>query len=113
MNNLNITFPKELFDLVSARHTIISAKQIYEILKPEGVLIIEGVDKKDCWELKDIFGRGQGYNDKISISEKDYKDIKEAGFSKMEKVEIIENEYYETEKDLIALLLKVPILEDF
>ena len=113
MDNLNITFPSELFDLVSARHTIIDAKQIYNVLKPNGILVIEGVDKKDCLDLKDIFCKGQAYNDKISIAEKDYNDIKEAGFSKIEKVEILENEYYETEEDLIALLLKVPILDDF
>ena len=113
MDNLNINFPKELFDLVSARHTIINAKQIYEVLKPNGVLVIEGVDKKDCLELKEVFGKGQAYNDKISIAEKDYNDIKEAGFSKIELVEILENEYYETEEDLIALILKVPILDDF
>lgn len=113
MDNLNITFPKELFDLVSARHTIINAKQIYEVLKSNGVLIIEGVDKNDCLELKEVFGRGQAYNDKVSIAEKDYNDIKEAGFSKIELVEILENEYYETEEDLMALLLKAPILVDF
>lgn len=113
MDSLNMTFPKELFDLVSARHTIINAKQIYEVLKQRGTLVIEGVDKNDCLELKEMFGRGQAYNDEISISEKDYEEIQKAGFSKIEKVEIIENEYYETEDDLMALLLKTPILDDF
>lgn len=113
MDNLNMTFPKELFDVVSARHTVINAKQIYNVLKPGGTLVIEGVDKKDCIELKEIFGRGQAYNDEISISEKDYEEIKKAGFSKIEKVEIVEYAYYETEDDLIALLLKTPILNDF
>jgi len=113
MDSLNITFPNELFDLVSARHTVINAKQIYNVLKKNGILIVEGVDQKDCWELKKIFGKGQAYNDKIPISEKDYNDIKEAGFSKIELVEIIENEYYEKEEDLMALLLKTPILDDF
>ena len=113
MNNLEMNFPKETFDLISARHTIINAKQIYDCLVPGGVLVIEGVDKKDCWEIKKIFGRGQAYNDKIAISEKDYLDLKEAGFKNIEKVEILQNEYYETEDDLMALLLKAPILDDF
>ena len=39
--------------------------------------------------------------------------IKDAGFKNIELVEIIENEYYETEEDLLALLLKTPILDDF
>ena len=67
----------------------------------------------DCIEIKQIFKRGQGYNDKISISEQDYNDLINAGFSRIEKVEILEDEYYETEDDLMALLLKTPILNDF
>lgn len=113
MDNMKITFPDNIFDLVSARHTIIDAKQIYNCLKQGGVLVIEGIDKNDCIELKQIFGRGQAYNDKISISQKDYQDIKKAGFSSVEKIKILENEYYKTEEDLMALLLKTPILDDF
>lgn len=113
MNNLQIEFEDETFDIISARHTIINAKEIYRCLKPNGVLIIEGVDKNDCLELKELFGRGQAYNDKISISKKDYNDLKEAGFTNIEFEEIIQYEYYETEEDLLALLLKTPILDDF
>ena len=113
MNNLKMSFPKETFDLISARHTIINAKQIYECLVPGGTVVIRGVDQKDCWEIKELFGRGQCYNDKMAISEKDYLDLKEAGFKNIEKVEILQKEYYETEDDLMALLLKTPILDDF
>jgi len=113
MNNLEMTFPKETFDLISARHTIINAKQIYDCLVLGGTIVIRGVDKKDCWEIKELFERGQAYNDEIAISEKDYLDLKEAVFKSIEKVEILQNEYYETEDDLMALLLKTPILDDF
>lgn len=113
MDNLKINFPKETFDLISARHTVINAKQIYNCLAENGVLVIEGIDKKDCWEIKELFRRGQSYNDKMSISEKDYLNLKKAGFTKIEKVEILENEYYKTEDDLMALLLKTPILNEF
>ena len=113
MNNLEMTFPKETFDLISARHTIINAKQIYDCLAQGGVTVIRGVDRKDCWDLKELFGRGQAYKDEIAISEKDYLDLKEAGFKEIEKTEIIEDEYYKTEDDLMALLLKTPILDDF
>lgn len=113
MDNLNMIFDDDTFDLISARHTIINAGQIYNCLKDGGVLVIEGIDKEDCIEIKDVFGRGQAYNDEISISEKDCEDLKNAGFKKIEKVKIYENEYYETEEDLLALLLKTPILDDF
>lgn len=113
MNNLKMVFPKETFELISARHTIINAQQIYDCLIPDGVIVIEGINKKDCWEIKEIFGRGQAYNDEISISEKDFYDLKKAGFKNIEKVEILQNEYYETKEDLLALLLKTPILNEF
>lgn len=113
MNNLEMNFPKETFDLISARHTIINAKQIYDCLVLGGTIVIRGVDKKDCWEIKQLFGRGQAYRDEIPIFQKDYLDLKEAGFKDIEKVEILQDEYYETEADLLALLLKTPILDDF
>ncbi len=113
MDNLNMKFPNNLFDIITARHTIIDANQIFNCLSDKGILIIEGVDKYDCWELKELFNRGQAFNDKISISQKDYNDIKNAGFSEINMQEIIQYEYYETEDDLLALLLKTPILDDF
>ena len=113
MDNLKITFPEKLFDLVSARHTMIDAKQIYHVLNDNGYLIIEGVDKQDCWELKTLFHRGQAFHDPIAISKIDYENIKKAGFQKIEMQEIIQYEYYETKEDLLALLLKTPILDDF
>lgn len=111
MDNLKMSFPNEMFDLVSARHTIIDAYQIHECLKENGVLVVRGVDKYDCLELKKTFGRGQGQYDEIAISDLDFANIKEAGFRDVEKVEILINEYYKTKEDLIALLLKTPILE--
>ena len=63
MDHLEMKFPNDLFDLVSARHTRIDAKQIYNCLTEGGTVVIEGVDRKDCWELKKIFGKGQGYKD--------------------------------------------------
>lgn len=112
MDNLKMSFPNEMFDLVSARHTIIDTYQIRECLKDGGYLIVRGVDKDDCLELKKIFGRGQGLYDKVSVSDLDYANIIKAGFHDVEKVEILVNEYYKTKNDLMALLLKTPILEN-
>ena len=60
MDNLEMDVPKNYFDVVVARHTVTDPKQIYEVLKPGGYLIIRGVDKLDCWELKRVFQKGQG-----------------------------------------------------
>ncbi len=113
MDNLKMTFPKNTFDLISAKHTVISAEQIYELLVEGGTLVIEGVDQKDCWHLKEMFKRGQAFFDAVPISKIDYDNLVKAGFKNIELVEINEDEYYETEEDLLALLLKTPILDDF
>ena len=113
MDNLNMDTPDDYFDIIVARHTPIDAKQIYKTLKPEGRLLLRGVDKLDCWSLKLLFGRGQGYNDEKPISVIDYENILKAGFKSIELVPIHVREFYKTKEDLIALLLKTPIINDF
>ena len=113
MDNLDMDTPDDYFDIVVARNTCIDAKQIYKTLKKYGKLLLRGVDKLDCWQLKLLFGKGQAYNDPKPISLIDYENIIEAGFKKVELVPIHIREYYKTKEDLITLLLKTPILNDF
>lgn len=112
MDNLNIDTPDEYFDVVVARHTCISAKQIFKTLKSKGKLILRGVDKLDCWQLKRLFNGGQAFNDIKPISQIDYENILDAGFKNVELVPIYIREYYKTKEDLLTLLLKTPILEN-
>ena len=105
--------PDNYFDIVVARHTWINAKQIFKTLKQNGVLLLRGVDKLDCWQLKRLFGKGQAYNDIKPISQIDYENILDAGFKEVELVPIHVREYYKTKEDLLSLLLKTPILDDF
>lgn len=113
MDNLKMDTPDNYFDLVTARHTVINPKQIYKTLKKGGKLIVRGVDKLDCWNLKRTFQRGQGFHDIKSISQIDYEEILDAGFKEVELIPIHVIEYYKTKKDLYALLEKVPILDEF
>ncbi len=113
MDNLKMTTEKNYFDIVVARHTCIDANGIYNTLKDDGMLILRGVDKLDCWELKKLFHKGQAYNDVKPISVIDYENLLEAGFRNVELVPIHVREYYKTKEDLLALLLKTPILLDF
>lgn len=113
MNNLEMDTPADYFDLVTARHTVIDANQIYKTLKNGGKLILRGVDKLDCWELKRLFHRGQAFKDVKPISLIDYENILDAGFKEVELIPLHVVEYYETKEDLWALLVKVPILDDF
>ena len=113
MDNLDMNTPDNYFDIVVARHTCINAKQIFKTLKQNGVLLLRGVDKLDCWQLKRLFGKGQAYNDIKPISQIDYENILDAGFKEVELVPIHVREYYKTKEDLLSLLLKTPILDDF
>ena len=113
MDNLNIDTEDNYFDIVVARNTCINAKQIYKTLKKGGLLLVRGVDKLDCWQLKRLFNRGQAFNDTKPISQIDYENILDAGFKNVELIPIYEKEYYKTKEDLLALLLKTPILNDF
>ena len=113
MDNLKMTTPNEYYDIVNARNTVTDPKQIYKTLKHGGYAIIHGVDKLDCWELKRFFNQGQGYEDKKPISVIDYENLLDAGFVDVELVPIHVREYYKTKKDLLALLYKVPILDEF
>ena len=63
--------------------------------------------------IKRLFGKGQAYNDIKPISQIDYENILDAGFKEVELVPIHVREYYKTKEDLLSLLLKTPILDDF
>ena len=113
MDNLNMNVPEEYFDVVVARHTVTDPKQIYKCLKKGGYLLIRGVDRDDCWSLKMLFGRGQGYHDSKPISLVDYENVLNAGFKDVELVPIHQREYYKNELLFKEFLKKVPIIDDF
>ena len=112
-DNLNLNFPNNLFDLVSARNTNSDSRQVFDILKEGGAFIIQGVDTKDCWELKEYFKRGQNYNQKEIFSEMEFKTFDNVGFKSVKLYPILFTEYYENKKELLKLLLKAPIINDF
>ena len=112
MDNLNMDVPDNYYDIVVARNTITNPKQIYKCLKKNGYLLLRGVDKDDCWALKVLFGKGQGYAGLKPISLVDYEAVLNAGFKDVELIPLHVIEYYKTKDDLYALLLKVPILDN-
>ena len=112
-DNLNLNFPNEMFDLISARHTQINYQLSYNILVKGGVLVIEGVDTKDCFELKEIFNRGQEFNSKEILSKFEYENLLKVGFQKVELFNYLFNEYYASKNDLLNLLMKTPIINEF
>ncbi|MBP5655690.1 MAG: class I SAM-dependent methyltransferase [Clostridiales bacterium] len=111
MDNLNMDVPQDHFDIVVARHTPTDPVQIRRCLKDGGYLLIRGVDKYDCWNLKMIFGGGQGYEDPVPQSIIDYENVIKAGFRDIELVPIHEREYFKDRETFKSFLCKVPILD--
>ena len=111
MDNLNMDVPSEHFDIVVARHTCTDPSQILRCLKPGGTLLIRGVDKYDCWNLKLTMGGGQGWNDPVPVSIVDYENVLRAGFSEVELVPIHTREYFKDRESFKSFLEVVPILD--
>ena len=108
----NMEFEDNVFDVVTARHTNLNVKEIRRVLKPNGILIIEGVAKDDSLELKDKVGRGQCYFDEIGVEELEYEELKNGGFEFLENKMMILNEWYHSKEDFMGLLFKTPIIEN-
>lgn len=112
MDTNKLEFEENTFDIVTARHTNLNVKEIKRVLKSNGLLIIEGVAKDDCLELKEKVGRGQCYFDRISVENMEYSELKNGGFEFIENKMMILNEWYHSKNDLMTLLFKTPIIED-
>ena len=112
-DNLNLNFPDNLFDLVSARNTNYEPSEVYKILKKGGAFIIQGVDTKDCQELKQYYNRGQNFGNTENESDREFKKFGGVGFDNVELYPILFTEYYKTKEDLLQLLLKAPIINNF
>ena len=110
MDNTKMDTPDEYYDIVVARNTVIDPVAIYKTLKKGGTLLVHDVDKLDCWQLIRLFGCGQGYEDEKSIGQVEYERILDAGFKDVEMIPLYEREYFKSKEDLLALLLKTPIL---
>lgn len=113
MDSDKLNFPNEFFDIITARHTPFNLKEVTRLLKQDGLFFSEQVDEDDCKELKELFGRGQGYNEKNKLIDKIKTDIKGNELKQIEFYDITQEEYYKTEEDLLFLLNNTPIIPDF
>lgn len=113
MDNLKMDVPDCYYDVVVARNTVTDPKQIYKALRKGGYLLIRGVDKYDCWNLKLMYGKGQAFSDEKPISIIDYENVINAGFKDVELIPIHVREYFKSKELFIEFLKKVPIIDDF
>lgn len=108
------TYEDSSFDIVYSRRGPSDFVESYRLLKPNGYFIEIGIGEKDCQEIKEVFGRGQGFGewDNPRI-ERNKQGLKKAGFEMVYIQDFFYNEYYPTYEDLDLFLQGVPIFEDF
>ena len=105
-------FEDSSFDLVVSRHCGANMNEVFRVLKKNGMFVSEDVSADDCQELKELFGRGQEYN-QTPLYHQVLKDCVDAGFEEIKLIRFEEIEYYETPEDLLFLLANTPILGGF
>ena len=113
--NANHTlFKDSFFDIAYCRRGPSVFPEIYRLLKTLGYFVEIKIGKKDCQEIKEIFGRGQDFGKwKISRLIKDTKFMKDLGFEIIFAKDYFYTEYYQTYADFDLFLQGVPIFEDF
>ncbi|MBQ9792305.1 MAG: class I SAM-dependent methyltransferase [Clostridia bacterium] len=108
-----LPYQNQTFDLVVSRHCGANMQEVFRVLKKGGKFISQDIDKYDCWALKQMFKRGQNYNRKKTIKQKTIDKCLSLNFQKVELLNIKQTEYYKTKEDLIYLLERTPILNEF
>lgn len=108
------TFAENTFDLIYSRRGPSPYRECQRILKTGGHFAMIGIGEKDAWELKQTFGRGQGYKlwntSALKLAEEW---LEENGFAIIYRQDVFYAEYYASLHDLDVFLQSVPIFEDF
>ena len=108
------TYLDSTFDVVYSRRGPSNFREAYRLLKSGGYFIEIDIGEKDCQEIKETFGRGQGFGEwNTSRLKQDRKDLKTSGFEVVFAREYFYSEYYDSYVDLDLFLQGVPIFEDF
>lgn len=107
-------YANNTFDVVYSRRGPTPFSEFHRLLKSGGYFVGINIGEKDCQEIKEIFGRGQGFGRwNISRLEKDKRELKETGFEIIFAQDYFCDEYYASYDDLDLFLQGVPIFEDF
>ncbi len=109
-----LDFADNSFDVVVSRHCGAKVSEIYRVLKKGGIFISEDIDETDCLELKEMFGRGQGYDRLKAINLEKQEIVDDCVLSKFSEISLKTfgyDEYYKSKFELLYLLTRTPILE--
>lgn len=114
MSSENIQFPSGFFDVISSQHAPFSSKEVFKVLKTNGYFLTQQVCEADKLNLKEVFGRGQAFNQSDGELKEQYiHELRNAGFSEVISYEYNAIDYYQRPEDLIFLLKHTPIIPDF
>ncbi|MBN1285040.1 MAG: class I SAM-dependent methyltransferase [Anaerolineae bacterium] len=114
MDAAALQFPDGFFDVVSCRQGAFDVPEVARVLRPGGVFLTQQVAGGDKLNIKQAFGRGQGYGGHTDgPSQEAYIEAFGALGFDVQAFEYDATEYYATPDDLIFLLHNTPIIPDF
>jgi len=110
----NITFPEFFFNVVSCRHSEFYANEVSKALANDGIFLTQQVSENDKFNIKQAFGRGQGFGtDKGILKDKYLTELAEAGFTDIQSFEYDATQYFQTYEDLVFYLKYTPVIPNF
>ena len=113
-NAQRTTFAQNTFDVLYNRRGPTYYHEFFRITRPNGYFVMIGIGEKDAWDLKQIFGRGQGFwKWKTTALDQATEQLTREGFVRTFGQSFLYNEYFASYQDLDIFLQGVPIFEDF
>jgi ubiquinone/menaquinone biosynthesis C-methylase UbiE len=110
----NMAFPEFFFDVVTCRHSEFDANEVSKVLANDGIFLTQQVSKNNKLNLKQAFGRGQGFGtDRGSLLDKYLTELAVAGFHDIQSFEFDATEYFQTYEDLVFFLKYTPVIPNF
>lgn len=108
------SFSDKSFDVIFSRRGPTPFTEFQRLLKSGGYFVGINIGEKDCREIKEIFGRGQGFGQwNSSRLGKDKRELINIGFEIIFARDYLYDEFYLSYYDLDLFLQGVPIFEDF
>ncbi len=109
-----MTFDPNSFDVIYSRRGPNDFPAYYKVLKRGGHFFSIEIGENDTKEIKEVFGRGQGYGKwNESAREREKNALENEGFEVIYSGDFYYNEYYLSYNDLDIFLQGVPIFEDY
>ncbi|TSC79301.1 MAG: SAM-dependent methyltransferase [Parcubacteria group bacterium Gr01-1014_29] len=109
-----LPFQDKYFDLIYSRRGPSPYAEIGRIIKSSGYYLEICIGEKDGKELKEVFGRGQGFGDwNISVAKTKSDNLVVKGFKVVFVHDYFYSEIYPDIENLNLFLQSVPIFKDF